>query len=111
MRILGELAEELARLGFVLQEAGSTLVFGRSAIGSEVRVTIEPLEAEEWRVSVSCRRTMVGRAAHDFVPLHLTHLGGSEDESSISLSREALLSRLPALLERAILPMVDLAPS
>jgi hypothetical protein len=108
---LDELGDELAALGFALQEVGSSFVFGRTALGSEVRVTVEPAQAEQWRVSVAWRQPMVGRAAHDFVPLHLTDLGGRPDDSSITLSRDALLSDLPALLERAILPMVDLAPS
>jgi hypothetical protein len=107
-----ELVRQLNDLGFVLLENETPYTFARSAIGSEVRLLLEPVRNDMWRVGVKWRQPEeVGRIPTPLVSMSLNRLGESVDGETIHLKTGDLVADLPRLMARSVLPLVDLAPS
>lgn len=109
MKLPRSVVRDLNRLGFVLTAEQPPLSFVRMALGSELWLRIEPLSSGRWRVSLAYREPADwGKIPNPVVPVSL---GRHSGDGTLELETTALVEDLVSLLERCILPTVDLAPS
>jgi hypothetical protein len=107
-----EVVHQLNALGFALTDADQICTFTRTALGSELYLTVESLAEDAWRVGVKWRQSAeLGRMPNPVMPIALSRLGRSSDGVTIDLSTRELLDSLPRLMGECVLPMIDLAPS
>jgi hypothetical protein len=108
-----DLVQQLNDLGFALVEAGHVFTFARSAIGSDVHLTLEPLGQDLWRVGVKWRPPAEPghRMPNPLIPMSLSRLGQSVDGVTIDSATTQLLDDLTRVVGESVLPIVDAAPS
>ena len=85
--------------------------FERTGLGGDVHVVLTPVE-QLWRVGVHWRAVnpLPGKPA-PLTPVSLAGLGSSTDGETIDVSNSDLLEKLPSLLGRCVLPVLDFAPT
>jgi hypothetical protein len=104
--------DQLNALGFAATDIDQPFTFARQALGNDVWVTVESVGHDTWRVGVKWRNSEdIGAIPNPLLAMELSRLGRSVDGATLDLSTVELVDHFPELLERSILPMVDIAPS
>jgi hypothetical protein len=104
---------DLNRLGFALVDESSEQdgfhTFFRQGAESDLRLTLERTNAEDWRLAVfsRLRGDFLSKLEHPWIQVDLSRLGDSNGGKSIQVSRTDLADRVPEFLERGLLPMFD----
>jgi len=112
MNLPRSVVRDLNAIGFVLMQDEPPFTFVRVALGSDVYMRLETLAEDRWRVTLSYREPVNwGTTPNPVVPVSLAKLGAESGGDALQLDTAALVRDFPALLERCILPTIDLAPS
>ena len=106
-----ELVSRLNELGFALAEGDQPYTFVRFMLGAELRLLIQAVRADRWRVGLTSRATQEpGRLPNPFLAVRLEQFGPSPDGTTLELSAAGLRTDLLDVLEDCLLPGWDMGP-
>jgi hypothetical protein len=107
-----EFVRKLNRLGFVLVEGDEPYTLVRLAIGGELRLVVQALGSDSWRLGVASRASdQPGRLPNPVLSIPLNGFGPSTDGLTLEVSTAELCENVPCLVRDSFLPMVDIAPT
>ena len=107
-----ELVSRLNGLGFALVDGEQPYTFVRFMLGGELRLLVQAVRADRWRVGLASRATQEsGRLPNPFLAVPLEHFGPSPDGTTLELSAAGLRTDLLDVLEDCLLPGWDMGPA
>ncbi len=113
MRPLPEVfVRKLSRLGFVLVEGEAPYTLIRLAPGGELRLLVQALGSDSWRLGLASRVSdPPGRLPSPVLSIALDRFGPSTDGMTLEVSTAELCDNVPRLVRDCFLPMGDFAAS